>query len=354
MASFSKDGFYLIRNMVYEVTTKNNLQINGRLIDIEPDTLFFTNFFNENAAKNAGMTLDTVGIYYRQLDKLKLIADRAMGFYNNHSFDNFDFQFQKTDTKCSIPSDWEKIFQNDDSLYELVAHLTSQGINILYEEEGRTYYFYGGGMIKRAKPDRSKMDTTYDVKNFFWFTPNKVEKINGLALGLHAENIKNTIYNEKDSLIINGINLEINPFALLSIAESDLSGPYSDSIEFYNQHLKKEIETTVNGGNFSAITMINEAKINGLNISGLITVVDEINGLSISGLSNFAYKFNGLSIGLHNKATSAKGLQIGLINKSENLRGFQIGLWNKNGRKSLPFINWQFRKSKKKKTATKG
>jgi hypothetical protein len=58
---------------------------------------------------------------------------------------------------------------------------------------------------------------------------------------------------------------------------------------------------------------------------------------------------NGLSIaGIRNRASIARGVQIGLFNKSTELRGFQFGLWNINGRRSLPFINWQFKAKRKK------
>lgn len=341
MGAFSKTGFYLYRNCVYEIETKNSVSYSGRLIDIKPDTLFFTNLFNVNVAGKAGVGLDTIALHYRQLDKLRLIADRSMGIYNKHSFDNFDFIFKKDTSHCSLSSDWMQIFANDLTYYEVVPHLTAQGINLLFEEGGRTYYFYGAGMIK---PDRSKMDDTYDTRNFFWGTPCKVEKINGVAIGVFTENIKNDRYNEKDSLKINGLNLEINPFAVFTLMNPHFTGPYPDSIEFYNEYLKEDTEITINGVNVSLINTINETKLNGANITGLITLVDEISGFSLSGISSFAYKLNGVSIaGIYNRATIAKGLQIGLINKSASLKGIQVGLWNTNGKRSLPIINWQFK-----------
>lgn len=340
MSSYSTSGFYLYRNTIYEIETKDRKFFGGRLIDIKQDTLYFTNFFNTNAAAVAGFELDTIAVYYERLDKLKLISDRAMGLYTKHSFSKFNFIFAKDTTHCRIESRWGKIFTNVDEDYELAPHLTAQGINLLYEEMGRTFYFYGGGMMR---PDRSKMDTTYDVRHGFWFTPCHVEKINGIALGLSAENIKNSPYYEKDSLVINGLNVEINPFAIFMLMNPHFVGPLPDSIEIYNEFLKKDIETTINGLNVSLVNTINEARLNGVSISSCITLVDEIHGFSLSGISNFAYRFNGVSIAaFYNRATVAKGLQIGLVNKATKLRGFQIGLWNTNGRRSLPFINWQF------------
>ena len=85
----------MYRNCVYEIETKNGDSYGGKLIDIKPDTLFFTDFFNANCANKAGFNLDTVGLHYKQLDKLKLIEDRIMGWYTKYSFDNFDFIFKK-------------------------------------------------------------------------------------------------------------------------------------------------------------------------------------------------------------------------------------------------------------------
>ena len=346
MASFSKTGFYLYRNCVYEVDLKNKTHIAGRLIDIKADTLFFTNYFNSNAAYSAKTALDTIAVFYKDLDKLNLIADRAMRFYDKYSFDNFDFIFSKDTIAYKFPSEWLEIYNNDPMKYELVTHLTAQGINLLFEQSGKTFYFYGTGMIK---PDRSKMDETYDRRYVFWFTPCMVEEINGIALGFRAKNIKNELYNERDSLVIRGLNLEINPFAIFSLFSAQLSGPYPDSINTYNEIIKKDWQVKVHGLNISLLTTINEMRIRGINLTGLISVVDEIHGVSISGINNFSYIMNGLSIaGIRNRATIARGVQIGLFNKSTELRGFQFGLWNINGRRSLPFINWQFKAKRKK------
>ena len=346
MSSFSQSGFYLYRNCIYDIVTKNGYSYSGRLVDIKKDSLYFTNYFNLYTAFKAGSKLDTIPLHYRELDKLKLIADRSTGNYIKYSLDNFDFVFKKDTIRHHLQSHWENIFVNDKKPYELVPHLTSQGVNLLYEESGRTYYFYGLGM---TKPDRSKMDYSYDTRNIFWITPCKVEKINGIAFGFFAENIKNSPYNEKDSLTVNGLNMEIDIFSILSIMNPQLKAEYPDSLEYYTDYIKNNTDTKINGINLSLINSINETQINGINVVGLVTLIDEMNGVSITGISSFYYKLNGLSISLiYNGATIANGVQIGLINKSASLRGFQFGLWNTNGRRSLPFINWQFKESKKK------
>ncbi len=344
---FSPDGFYLYRNCIYDIDLKDQRRLSGRLIEITKDSLSFTNFFNQNAANKAESTLDTIKIHYRELNKLNLIADRALGWYEKHSFDNFDFIFKKDTSNCKLESVWYEIFSNDTQKYELVPHLTAQGIDLLFEESGKTYYFYGAGM---TKPDRSKMDDTYDTKNFIWFTPCNVEEINGLAIGLYTKNIKNSEYNERDSLIIRGLAIELNLLSIFGLMNPRLNGPYPDSIDFYFKEIKTDWQVKVYGVNISLVNTINEMEIRGLNITPILTVIDEIHGVSISGVNNFCYILNGVSIaGLRNRAMIAKGIQIGLFNKSTDMRGIQIGLWNTNGKRSLPLINWQFKPKKKKK-----
>lgn len=350
MTAFSKTGFYLYRNCVYNISTKNKERINGRLVDIKPDTLFFTRYINPYAAQQAGSKYDTVAFHYKQLDKLHLVADRAMGIYKKYDLSDFEFIFKKGATNYMLLSNWGAIYANSADKYELVPHLTAQGVGSLYEEQGRAYFFYGGGL---TKPDRSQMDQTYSVQNVLGLTPTKVEKINGIAFGFYTENIKNDPYNEPDSLVVNGLNLEFNPMAAFPVFWGPWKGPYADSIELYNTQLKPRIENRINGVSIG-ISTINETRFAGLNVVGGITVIDEIHGVSIAGVSNFAYKLKGVSIAaLKNRATEAKGVQIGLINKATDMRGIQIGLWNTNGRRSLPFINWQFSKKKKKRKKRK-
>ena len=99
----------------------------------------------------------------------------------------------------------------------------------------------------------------------------------------------------------------------------------------------------------------------GLNIAGAGTEVFYLKGFSAAVLTNKVYigqgaqiggfndfkQFTGFQLGLYNdlenKSESFTGLQIGLINKTKKLRGVQIGLFNKNERRSLPFINWNFK-----------
>jgi hypothetical protein len=127
------------------------------------------------------------------------------------------------------------------------------------------------------------------------------------------------------------------------------NGHYPDSIDFYNEKLKSDWRVKIHGVHISPTYTMNEMRISGINLTGLLTCIDEVHGVTISGINNFSYLMNGVSIAvLRNRATVARGVQIGLFNKATDLRGFQFGLWNVNGKRSLPFINWQFTPKLKK------
>lgn len=331
----------MVRNCIYEISLISGRKINGRLADISKDTLFFTNYFNQNTAMLAGAVLDTFPVVVGELDKLHLIADRALGYYEKHSFKNFDFVFRQTKTHCALASGWEKIYNNDEQLYEIVPHLTAQGVNFLFEENGRTYFYYGNGY---TKPDRSKIDRIYRKTNGIVFTPCKREEVNGLAIGMRTKNTKNEQFAERDSLVLRGLALEINPFAIFSLMNPRIEGPFPDSLSVYYEQLKPAWTVKLHGMNLSLVNTINEMDLHGVSVSGCITAVDEIHGVSISGISNFCYVLKGISIAaLRNRSTHARGLQIALFNRATDLRGIQLGLWNRNAKRSLPIVNWQFK-----------
>lgn len=84
-------------------------------------------------------------------------------------------------------------------------------------------------------------------------------------------------------------------------------------------------------------------KVNGISLSSWMSMGKRINGISINVIWNFYDQLNGISAGLINQEVKMNGIQLGLINMSKKLRGFQIGIWNKNEKRSLPFINWNFK-----------
>ena len=84
-------------------------------------------------------------------------------------------------------------------------------------------------------------------------------------------------------------------------------------------------------------------KMNGVSLTGAILSTGRMNGISVCGIANIAETGNGLQLAISNVSRDYRGLQIGLFNNAKNLRGVQFGLWNRNGKRRLPFVNWQFK-----------
>ena len=101
----------------------------------------------------------------------------------------------------------------------------------------------------------------------------------------------------------------------------------------------------INGLNLSLTGTLAPYRIDGVSIGGIAQLSQECNGMMVSGFGNFTSRMRGLQLSLfENWAGEGRGVQISLLrNKALDMRGIQIGLWNTNGKRSLPFINWQFR-----------
>jgi hypothetical protein len=352
-ASFNAGGFYLYKNAVYNFKLKSESYFDGRQIKLKNgrflyaknETLFFTNFLTAAAAEKAYQKLDTIPVHYTRFRKLVLSKK------NKYRFKDYAFVFKNDTAKKELRSKYVQLFSNDTTRYELVPYITDAGIAYVYELFGKTQRYNGiTGIEKPVHPD-SIAKYNYTRRNFFWFTPGKVDEINGLALGLWPENTKPVIPPVERSLKVNGLNIEVNPvmvfiipIGLASLSRKDTLHKLPDSTRYFSGNGKGKYEAKITGVNLSFFGTLADAQLNGLNIGGLTTQVENINGVSVSGLTNSAGVVNGICIALlHNKAAAVKGIQIGLVNKAASLRGFQLGLWNRNEKRSLPFINWQFR-----------
>lgn len=364
MTSYSPNGFYIYRNCIYDIETKTDKYYKGRIIDLRPDSIFMTNSFNEEVAEKKGKSFDTVGIATNQIAFLKLSVDRYLDRFEEVNLKKHNFIFQKSAKDCRLESRRLKIYRNTNEIVEIVPHLGANGLDYLFENGGYLETFEKTGILNPY----FEVDSIYRKRWPIWLTPSKVEEINGIAIGFWTDNVKNDGTLISDSLMVNGINVELHIGGFyVSIYDAILPGSmmeYPDSIKLEREWLEKVNEVKINGVNIS-ISALGEVKqngisiigtsiygleVNGLEIVGLSSQLSRKNGLSIVGLYNRAAIMNGLQIGLINKSTQVRGVQAGLVNIAHDLRGFQFGLWNKNGKRSLPFINWQFKKKKNKKS----
>lgn len=209
---------------------------------------------------------------------------------------------------------------------------------------------------------KSEDNLRNDSIKIFSLSPisRRVNKVNGFALGVgHYENSKIKLQT------INGLNVEASPLSVALFTIS-INVPFESIFVGINDNVISNVAffddctdtyIRINGLNISSGGFTGGAELRGLNVSiisgmnkmngfsvGGILNTKSFSGMSISGLANISDSGNGIQIGPSNVSRRHNGIQIGLFNNSKDLRGMQFGLWNTNGKRKLPFVNWQFKK----------
>lgn len=237
---------------------------------------------------------------------------------------------------------WALIFLN-------VTMLNAQNNNIEFEKLE----------TKLKWPDYRENDST----RIFSLSPvhSRVKTVKGLALGVgHFENQK------IECQTVSGLNIEASPISVLLVTfalnvpfeavVAGIDGDYVSGAAFLEEEAKTYIK--INGLNLSSGGFMGGSEMKGLNVcvfsgmnkmsgfsvSGAVQGIYKFDGVCIAGLANLSEYGRGIQIGFSNVSRNHKGLQVGLFNHSKNLRGLQFGLWNTNGKRALPFINWQLKK----------
>ncbi len=335
-----KNGFYLYENCMYTLVIGAHKQYNARIISIRKDSIAFATHFNAAVAKKQKTVLDTLTISPGAISTIRLIGDRALGLFHNIEMKKYAYEFTTDTMPKKLRIDTIQLYTNMPQQYELLPFLTDQGLNLLYEEDGYTFYFQG-----RSQKDttavvltkwQKKDDSIFRTKNIAWALPTRANKINGWALGLHT----GQIFGRK--LTINGLNTSadvpamfIGMMSSMDILQKVPLGSLADSADadWYT--------TKINGLSLSMGGLLRCSKINGITLNGGICFAYRTRGLVVSGGYNNIHDFKGISIcGLRNVSVKGRGIQIALINVCKNFKGLQVGLWNVNSKRKLPLINW--------------
>lgn len=196
----------------------------------------------------------------------------------------------------------------------------------------------------------AQLDSTR-IRNVISFTPSKVNRINGLAIGL-----SNKPQFHKQS--INGLNFELVGSGWLTPLLGLDDGGY----------IEKAMDKQIINGLSVGFTLMN-GNINGVSLATLINTTNSFSGVKISlinynmnistglelglvnltnktqgaqiGLININRISRGISLGLYNCSFSdVHGLQVGIINRTRTLKGVQIGLVNINKSRTMVLFNW--------------
>ncbi|WP_337328323.1 LA_2272 family surface repeat-containing protein [Chryseolinea sp. T2] len=186
-------------------------------------------------------------------------------------------------------------------------------------------------------------------KRTFTWLPAPDSKTNGVAVGLVHSGINDV--SDSASTVVNGLTVELFGFGIL-LPIVPASPIYDGPDSVYRNKAKMDsiispynrARSQLNGLVLSGTGLVNRnLAVRGVNISVLNTFTAKTNGLSACVLWNVIGVVNGVSVGIFNSTVQTKGLQIGLFNSTTNLRGIQLGLLNGNGKRWMPFVNWNFR-----------
>jgi hypothetical protein len=182
------------------------------------------------------------------------------------------------------------------------------------------------------------------TRNIIFTTPvSRNCTINGLAIGFQP-----VAWRGAQTLNINGVSISASPLdpfmAYIALVFTIYGGMYDRKDEFNSRHIYPGSDTLKRAYNGLIAGSVTPRVIsNGVNISAVINASKTMNGLSIAGLFNQHYSFNGVLVaGIRNKTTKGRGLQIGLLNRCQEGKLVQIGLLNRIGKRTIPFINFQF------------
>lgn len=140
----SGKGFAIKMEAIYSMEFADGQRYESSVVkSITQDSISITNFFNENAAKLAGQPFKLITYPLSSLKYVRFIDDRMLSLYSKRNIQkNFNMMVKKMDRAKMCPA----VIQFKDRNNEMkVCHfyLTSQGYDLLYENNGRVYYMEG-------------------------------------------------------------------------------------------------------------------------------------------------------------------------------------------------------------------
>ena len=208
------------------------------------------------------------------------------------------------------------------------------------------FLFIGLGLFSQNDSISFKQEKQTNRKYIAWFYPSWATHVYGVMFNFWSPSETNK---SKRLSKTYGAEINLNPIGLFT--------PFVTAVHCIDPETHKPPTNTVDSldlGSFREINglqigllNLNPTIINGLDMNLTGSFGSLTNGVTISGILNKHYIVNGVTIALiGNHDTKCNGVQIGLINTCKELKGIQLGLWNKNQKRSLPIINWCFKKKK--------
>jgi hypothetical protein len=333
-----KEGFFIYRNCIYDLVLKNKLQVSAKIIDVKNDSVYYTLYVQENNLEHKRDHQDTFHLHPSQIRRIKMIGDRLMGIYSSCYVNHYKYSFVQSLEPKKMNTGFETVYSADSTnstTYEVVPYLTAQGLDLLYQQCGVTYYYHGN--IQEDCPDI--VPEKFIRKKGVWFSPTNANEVRGVNIGIQTMNARG------GPLSIDGLNLnaDILSFFLGIMALPQV--PFNNSlVNMPDSADTSSVASKIKGVSVSVGGLAGGNETNGVSINGGIFMAVESKGVVLTGSQNIIDNFKGAVFSLlRNKSIEGKGLQLGLLNVCKHMKGIQIGLWNVNSKRKLPFINWSFK-----------
>jgi len=135
---FSKNGFYMIRDVAYDFVIDGRMYYQSVLKEITKDSIFFTNHFNENVAKRKNEKFEIIGKPINTIDQLRLTKNDNFSFVRVKNGE-YEFKSVKIKTKYSSMCVEKEIYQ--DRIVDIYLHLQAQRYMPIYEYDGCTVMY---------------------------------------------------------------------------------------------------------------------------------------------------------------------------------------------------------------------
>jgi hypothetical protein len=328
-------AFYLYRNCIYDFQFKNHKQIQGKVVDIKNDSIYYT--VQKEKVNKYDDFFDTTIIHPSTIKKINLSGNLMTIPFVRCRIKRYNYSFETSDSAKQFQTRTDTVYGYDSSYYiayEIVPHMRSWGLD-------QTSLRSGESESLRPPLLRHYIEQpTYTIKKVLWFTPSKASEIRGVNLSLQTTNFSNV------PLTVRGVNLGIDILSayatMMFMFEAFKHNDMSKIVDTIDQ---SEKTVTVHGFHAS-IGGFGGDEFKGVAINGGICMARQGYGFILTGFQNVVDDFRGITIAtLRNRSIRGAGLQIGLLNTCKHLKGVQIGLWNVNSKRSLPFINWNFKSS---------
>lgn len=138
---FSKTGIAIRMEGIYDIEFSDGKRFrHGVIKAISMDSISISSTMNEKCAEKQGIKYELFTYPISSIKFMRLINDRSLGIYERKRLDKkYDFIVKNVDNAKLCPALY---FFTDRNNEAKICHyyLTSQGYNILYEENGNLYY----------------------------------------------------------------------------------------------------------------------------------------------------------------------------------------------------------------------